>query len=61
MRPYLSVAEARALLELPIPESVRRKLESKLTAPEPIPGQTDLLTELARLEDSCANAGPTTG
>ena len=51
MKVYLSESEARALLELPIPTSVRTKLESKLTSAAPMKGQTDILTALAAVAE----------
>lgn len=46
VRPYLSTNEALELLKLPIPASVRAKLESKLQSAELLPGQLDIVTEL---------------
>lgn len=61
MKPYLSVAEARALLALPIPESVRTKLVNKMPGPpEPIAGQTNLIDALAEQEAACPPPAPPT-
>lgn len=55
VRPYLSTNEALELLKLPIPSSVRAKLESKLKPPDPLPGQLDIVTELEE-QDAARNA-----
>lgn len=55
MRPYLSTNEALELLKLPIPPSVRTKLESKLKPAGPLPGQLDIVTELEE-QDAVGNA-----
>jgi hypothetical protein len=54
VRPYLSTDEALELLKLPIPASVRAKLESKLKPADPLPGQLDIVTELAKENEHAA-------
>lgn len=52
LRLWVRESEARALLALPIPETVRAKLLAKLDKPpEPILGQLDILTAITEQED----------
>lgn len=56
VRLYISALEAAELMEGRVPASVAAKVRAKLKPAAPIEGQTDLLTELARIEEPDGNA-----
>lgn len=58
VRLYISTQEAEALARGETPASVSAKATAKLKAPDPLPGQMDLVTELSRIEEGTDPCSP---